>query len=168
MRRFPGISVVLATAALLPAGCGTSARDYTPAPETARASLQTALTAWRNGHLPGTITGSPTVQVVDTSRQQGQTLRTFEVLSETSQAAEGRCYVVRLVLDNPSAERRERFVVVGIDPIWVFRKDDYDKLGHWEHPMELPEPAESENASSQESQSSSADTTANVNDHDRS
>jgi hypothetical protein len=27
-------------------------------------------------------------------------------------------------------------VVIGIDPLWVFRHEDYDLLLHWEHPME--------------------------------
>ncbi len=137
--------VVLAAASLTAAGCGAGARDYTPSPQTARASLETALSAWRDGKEPGTIDARPVVQVVDTSRQSGQTLHSFEVLSETSQAAQGRCYVVRLVLENPATERRERFVVVGIDPVWVFRKDDYDKLGHWEHPMDLAEQGEPDN-----------------------
>jgi hypothetical protein len=158
MRRLSGISLlVLDAAALLAAGCGASARDYTPARETARASLEAALIAWREGDPPGAIAGQPAVQVVDTTRQTGQALRSFEVLSETSIAAQGRCYVVRLVLENPAAERRERFVVVGIDPIWVFRKEDYDRLAHWEHPMELAEPAEADAA-----------TSTSVNDNDRS
>ena len=146
MPRFPAAAVVLFIAAsLFAAGCRDRAREFTPAPAAGKASLETALSAWRDGKEPGKIDAKPVIQVVDTSRQSGQTLRSFQVLSETTQAAQGRCYVVRLVLENPAAERRERFVVVGIDPVWVFRKDDYDKLGHWEHPMELAEQVESEN-----------------------
>jgi len=85
---------------------------------------------------------------VDTGRQEGQILRSFQILGETSLRGEGRCYVVGLTLDNPAAEQRARFVVVGIDPIWVFRKEDYDKLAHWEHPMEEASPTSTEDQSS--------------------
>lgn len=141
------IRLTLAAAVLAAAGCRGGSADYTPSPESARASLEAALAAWCEGRSPGTIAASPPVEVVDTSRQEGQTLRSFEVLSETSHGAAGRCFVVRLALDNPAAERRERYVVVGIDPIWVFRKEDYDRLSHWEHPM--PEAATTTSVPSQ-------------------
>jgi hypothetical protein len=138
---FANVICLLLGAAIVAPGCGQRAGEYTPAPEAARASLEAALTAWRDGVAPRAIDSKPKVQVVDTQRRPGQTLRSFEVLSETSLAGEGRCYVVGLSFDSPAASERARFVVVGIDPIWVFRKDDYDKLSHWEHPMEETEPA---------------------------
>jgi hypothetical protein len=128
-------------AMLLAAGCGSRAREYTPAPQTARLSLEAALNAWSKGEPPGTVEGTPKIQVVDTTRLREQTLESFAVLSETSLAAKGRCYVVSLKLANPPADMRARYVVVGIDPIWIFRKEDYDKLAHWEHPMEATEPS---------------------------
>jgi hypothetical protein len=90
------------------------------------------------------------------------------VLSEVSLAAAGRCYVVGLKFDNPPAERRERFVVVGIDPLWVFRKEDYDKLAHWEHPMELPQPVKPDSQSPDRSGSSAAAASDSATDNDRS
>jgi hypothetical protein len=27
--------------------------------------------------------------------------------------------------------------VVGINPIWVIRQEDYNAMAHWEHPSEL-------------------------------
>ena len=32
-----------------------------------------------------------------------------------------------------------RFVVFGIDPLWVFRQEDYEMFAHWEHLMDGPE-----------------------------
>ncbi len=29
-----------------------------------------------------------------------------------------------------------RFLVVGIDPILVFRQEDYELISHWEHKMD--------------------------------
>lgn len=138
--------LTLGAALLAAAGCGSRAQQFTPAPQTARASLEAALEQWKAGSPPGRIACTPPVEVADASRLAGQTLRSFEVLGETSLGAEGRCFIVRLALDNPAAELRARFVVVGIDPIWVFRKEDYDHLAHWEHPMpETAAPAKSEN-----------------------
>jgi hypothetical protein len=37
---------------------------------------------------------------------------------------------VRLHLDNPAAEERAKFVVFGIDPLWVYRQEDYEMLIH--------------------------------------
>ena len=84
----------------------------------------------------------PAIRVVDTLRQPEQKLQSFEVLSKSQNSAAGWTYVVRLNFDQPAASLRARFVVVGVDPIWVFRKEDYDHLAHWEHPMPEPLPAE--------------------------
>ena len=130
--------------ATLATGCRKDASPYTPAPQTARASLEAALAAWQEGRPAGTLSaGERTIEVVDTTRVQRPKLGSFKVLSETSVSGQGRCFVVRLgfanpSIDSPAEELRERYVVVGIDPIWVFRKEDYDMLAHWEHPMEAP------------------------------
>jgi hypothetical protein len=119
-------------------GCGRSAERFTPPDAVARASLAAALEGWKAGRAPGTIEDvSPQVQVVDTERQPGQTLLDYQVLSEAASTS-GRAYVVRLKLNDPTSEERVRFIVVGIDPIWVFRKGDFDRLAHWEHPMHEP------------------------------
>jgi hypothetical protein len=55
----------------------------------------------------------------------------YEMLGEVS--GEGpRTFVVRLKLDNPVAKREVRYYLVGIDPLWVFRQEDYDALVHWD------------------------------------
>jgi hypothetical protein len=74
------------------------------------------------------------------NRQRFASRADYTVLNETA-AINGRTYVVRLQLSNPAADERVRFVVIGIDPIWVFRKSDFDRLAHWEHPMAVEEPA---------------------------
>ena len=126
---------ILCGLAALVAGCGRGVERYTPSDTVARASLAAALEAWKEGEVPGTIDDvSPTVQVVDTERQPGQSLLDYQVLSEAASNS-GRAYLVRLQLAEPPAEQRVRFIVVGIDPIWVFRKGDFDRLSHWEHPM---------------------------------
>jgi hypothetical protein len=118
---------------LLLAGCADNSHDrYVPAPDRARAALEAALRGWQSGQPPGPVEGaSPPIQVVDSHRQPGQLLRSFTVLGEAP--GDGpRCFAVRLVLDEPAEERRARFVVVGIDPLWVFRYEDYEMMAHWQ------------------------------------
>lgn len=135
--RSAGFQAVLLCALLLISGCGQGRPDrFTPSAATAKSSIEAALEAWREGLAPGPISNqTPAVHVVDTVRSPGQKLRDYQVLSETRASGAGRLYVVRLTLDNPAAQERARFIVVGVDPIWVFRKEDYDHLAHWEHPM---------------------------------
>ena len=44
-----------------------------------------------------------------------------------------RVFTVKLTLDRPAEETRVRYVVIGVDPIWVIRHEDYDMMAHWEH-----------------------------------
>ncbi len=108
---------------------------YIPAPEAARRALEAALAAWQNGQRPGRVDAvSPPAQVVDSHRRPGQRLRSYEILGEVKGSGP-RCFTVRLLLENPREEQKVRFLVVGIDPLWVFRQEDYDMMAHWEHPM---------------------------------
>jgi hypothetical protein len=119
--------------AIISVGCGgQSSSRYFPAEPIARRALETALTAWQDGQGPGQAdTGPPVIQVVDTHRRPGQTLESYEILGEVM--ADGpRCYTVRLSLDNPSEEQKVRFVVLGIDPLWVFRQEEFEMILHWE------------------------------------
>lgn len=119
-------------AGALGAGCGKQGFDrYVPSTETAREALTAALEAWKDGQAPGVIdTLSTPVQVVDDQRRSGQQLRQYEILGAVP--GEGpRCFVVRLQLDQPLEERKVRFLVTGLDPLWVFRQEDYEMLLHW-------------------------------------
>jgi hypothetical protein len=130
----------LAAAGLLAlaAGCADPAdpNRYYPPDDRARPALEAALAAWQRGDPPGQVPGAtnPTVQMADTHRTPGQRLKAFAVLG-VAPGNGPRVFTVRLTLENPDAELKARFVVVGIDPIWVFRQEDYDMLSHWDHPM---------------------------------
>ena len=45
------------------------------------------------------------------------------------------CYAVRLFLENPTQEQTVRFVVLGLDPVWVMRHEDYMMTLHWDMKM---------------------------------
>ena len=120
-------------------GCSAGRRGhaaYVPPEPAARQALEAALDAWQRGEAPGRVgTASPAVQVADSFRRPGQTLQRYEILGEV--AGEGpRCFAVRLVLDNPPEERKARYLVLGLDPLWVLSPEDYEMLAHWEMKME--------------------------------
>jgi hypothetical protein len=118
-------------------GCGPRGYDrYVPAEETARQALEASLKAWQAGQPPGRIDGpGVTVRVVDGHRRAGQKLAGYAVLGET--AGDGpRCFAVRLRFEGPREEQKARFVVLGIDPLWVYRYEDYQAMAHWECRMD--------------------------------
>lgn len=116
-------------------GCGSRSGGYEkfiPTEEVARGYLETALTACRDGRptAPVGAVGPPAVHLVDSQRKPGQRLTAFTVLGPTAGDC-ARCYAVRLTLEQPAEEVRVRYVVVGQDPIWVFRYEDYETVMHW-------------------------------------
>ena len=115
--------------------------DFIPSPSQSQDALRAALEAWKAGQPSGPVAGtSPVVHVTDSSRVSSQTLDDYQILGEVPGNAP-RCFAVKLKLSDPVEEKRERYVIVGIDPLWIFRHEDYDLLLHWEHQMP-PEPTE--------------------------
>ncbi len=97
------------------------------------------MSTWKAGHPPGIVEPtSPRVQVVDTHRKPGQALLNHEILSDSADARV-RTFSLRLTLSDSEERPVVRFLVVGIDPVLVFRQEDYELLMHWEHRMD-PEP----------------------------
>jgi hypothetical protein len=124
-----------AVLSLVAAGCGRdrSAARFVPPALTARQALESALRCWQEGRPPGKVEGvsHPEIILVDNCRRPEQTLERFTILGET--AGDGpRCFAVRLRLQNPSEEQRLRFVVFGVDPMWVYRYEDYEMMIHWQ------------------------------------
>ena len=121
-------------------GCARSSyKRFIPAEEAARAALTASLEAWERGEPHGPVAGTeaPVVHFVDSHHKPEQRLKGYEV--QTMVPGEGpRVFAVRLKLDNPAEEMRVRYVVVGLDPLWVLRQEDYDMTAHWEHPMKKP------------------------------
>lgn len=122
---------------VLCSGCGSRKgnQDYTPSSQLATDTVCRALDAWKAGQPAGEVAGtSPVVYVTDGGRNPDQVLESFEILGETRGPA-GRSFVVTLRLANPSEEIKTRYIVVGIDPLWVFRQEDFELLMHWDHRM---------------------------------
>jgi hypothetical protein len=132
---------LVATCMFSASGCGDRTPDYTPSATTAETAVRRALDAWKAGEPAGEIPETqPVVQVVDVGRKPGQTLADYRLLGET-RGPSGRTYAVTLNLENPRETIKTQYVVVGIDPLWVFRQEDYELLSHWDHHMPATEPA---------------------------
>lgn len=122
------------------AGCGQTAKNYTPSVSVAEAALHKGLDAWVAGKPPGEIPEmSPAVHVIDAGRKPNQTLTSYRILGET-RGPSGRTFAVVLTLANPDEELKAQYIVVGIDPLWVFRQEDYELLSHWDHHMPADQP----------------------------
>jgi len=108
---------------------------YVPAPSSARRAVEMALEDWRAGNPPRAIESvAPQVCVVDSLRPAGRRLERFEIVGEVP-ADNARGFVVRVVLEGEDTPQRARFLVVGIDPLWVYRQEDYESFSHWMHAM---------------------------------
>jgi len=113
-------------------GCGKGYQKYVPASSTARQALETALAAWKEGNKLERIDDfSPPIQVLDSRWLKGRVLRDYEILGEVHQEGP-RCFTVQMVLDGPRQEQKVRYYVFGIEPLWIFRQEDYDMLNHWD------------------------------------
>jgi hypothetical protein len=117
------LGLMLATCA----GCADKNFDkYVPSEDRARQALDATLSAWRDGKPVGTIEGAPVaVQAVDSRWQRGEKIAGYEILNE--EANEGpRLFSVRLTLQRPAGKQvTVRYFVVGKEPLWVYREDDY-------------------------------------------
>lgn len=111
-------------------GCGGGAGAYTPDPVTARRALESALTAWQNGSKPDQLaTASPPVNVVDGEWQAGKSLERFEVGGEENSEGAAKRFAVTLTMKKATpGEVKTEYVVVGRDPVWVYRAEDYDRF----------------------------------------
>jgi len=128
---------ILAALVLL-AGCRSrpGAEKFIPPPEKARQALDAALGAWQAGRPHGAVpdTADPAVEFVDSHHKPAQRLKSFDVLG-VAPGDGPRVFTVRLKLEEPADEVKVRYVVFGLDPVWVVRQEDFDMLAYWDHPM---------------------------------
>jgi hypothetical protein len=113
------------------AGCSGGGRveDFTPAEANARKALVAALDHWQGGGQSGAIPNtSPAVQVTDARWKGGQKIKSYEIVGAEPPAGTGpRWFKVRLVPASGEAVET-KYAVLGIDPLLVYRDEDYQKL----------------------------------------
>ncbi len=108
-------------------GCSSGYSKYIPSENKAKQALEAALNAWKEGKKPGVIEGAPmALEAVDSQWRRGQQLRSFEILSEEPNENGPRVFSVKLVMAQPAnQEVTVRYFIVGKEPLWVYREDDY-------------------------------------------
>jgi hypothetical protein len=107
---------------------------FIPSSELAREALVSALEGWKKGSPPRKLPSGQTIVVADTHRKPGQSLVSYRIVGEAP-LHDGRRFIVRARLADPEQEERIQFLVIGVDPLYVFRQEDYDMIAHWEHLM---------------------------------
>jgi len=136
------LTCLLTVTALL--GCKPAGNErFVPATQLAREALTASLDAWkREKETPELASGAPQIQFADSLRT-GRRLNRFAIIGELPIQG-GRRFEVELSLDDSERTEKAQYVVLGIDPLWVIRQEDYDMITHWDHPMPKDEVASSE------------------------
>jgi hypothetical protein len=108
-------------------GCASKTYDHLiPAEDASREALEEALSSWESGATDSKIVASGrTIQVLDAKWRAGQKLASHEILSVEADADGKSWFSVKLVMKKPAGEQNARYVVIGNEPIWVYREDDY-------------------------------------------
>jgi hypothetical protein len=130
--------------ALGPIGCrtksdGADAPAFLPGWDEARQALTSALSAWRDAPSPLPVSfDSAGVKFVDKQRGRDQRLLSYEILGQSA-VENARQFTVRLRLDGDDLPQLVRYIVLGRNPNWVFRLEDYESIAHWQMDMTQPE-----------------------------
>ena len=125
------------TVAAICGGCsrGPDPNRYVPSAELAQAAVEAALVDWQAGLPRGTINRLKVkVESIDNQRKKDQKLVGFEILGEVAQPG-ARGFAVRLTFQKETDNATVRYVVLGIDPLFVYRQEDFDLLNQWDHMM---------------------------------
>ena len=110
------------------AGCGGSGEaKYIPSEETAKDALTAALKAWQAGQPHGPVkSGAVPIDTYDARWQAGAQLERFEIVRNET-LDNHKAFIVNMKLADEPEEQEDTFLVIGKDPLMVFRKQDYNK-----------------------------------------
>ena len=133
MLRFVGVRVSHVIALLVAvnaAGCGGSSTTYTPTTETAKETLNRALTSWQKGEKSDALEkASPAIHVGDSQWQDGKALESFEILAEEPvPGPSNKMFSVNIKLKGGKSAAKTKYIVAGRDPTWVYQEDNFKRL----------------------------------------
>jgi hypothetical protein len=126
--RLAGLLIMAGLASILVTlGCGPSETRYIPAADSARASLEAALTAWKNGAPHEPVKSRETsITMFDSRWQSKAKLESFEITEELPPNPH-RAFRVKMRLARQKADEETTYLVIGIDPLLVYRSEDYER-----------------------------------------
>lgn len=121
------IPILMGCLLALSAGCSSKSTDkFIPSEPRAREALEAALNAWQDGKKAGTIEGAPMpLGAVDFQWQSGKKLTAFEIVGQEPNDGPP-IFSVRLTIKGINQPATVRYYVVGKDPLWVYREEDYN------------------------------------------
>jgi hypothetical protein len=135
-------ALVTSTPGCAPGGGDAVTPAFVPSWPEARQALESSLSAWCVAPSPVPASFDvPGVQFVDKTRKPDDGLLSFQILAQMD-IENARQFTVRLNLKGEEAPQLVKYNVIGRDPVWVFRLDDYEMFSHWEHDMSPPARAE--------------------------
>lgn len=107
---------------------------FIPAETDSRTALEKALESWKSNGIRGQIpeSSSPVLHLIDSTVPENKRLSRFEVLG-VAPGDGPRVYTVKLTFEKSTSETKARYVVFGLDPIWIMRQEDFDMMTHWDH-----------------------------------
>jgi hypothetical protein len=108
-------------------GCGGDrTEDYVQTTESARSALEASLNAWKNGEPHGTIkSGETAIDVFDTRWRDGAKLESFTIGEEVA-GDDHKQFRVSMRFEGALQDEENTYRVMGINPINVFRDEDYE------------------------------------------
>lgn len=114
--------------AALSAGCdGGSHERYIPPAEKARGAVEAVLSAWKAGEPNKTVTANgASVDFYDARRRDGRKLADFKIVEEVP-GGEHPSFKASLKFADKPQEEETTYLVIGIDPLNVFRAEDYKR-----------------------------------------
>jgi hypothetical protein len=111
---------------------------FVPSWVEARQALESALSTWRDAPVPLPASFDiPAVEFVDSQRKTNQRLLSFQILGQTD-VEYIRQFTVRLNLEGEESPQLVKYNIVGRQPVWIFRLENYEMISHWQHDMREP------------------------------
>ncbi len=124
------LAMCLTTCLMALAGCNRQEKveAYMPKGDAARQALEKALKSWQDGQKMGTIkSDAGNIQPQDFEWSAGKKLTKFEIGAEQAAGDGPTRYSVKITVGTKSKDAV--YVIVGKDPLWVFREEDYNRAG---------------------------------------
>jgi hypothetical protein len=125
-----GMFVGCIVVCLAAGGCGkTGQASYIPSEAAGKQALEIALAGWQSGKPMALIEseGTAAVQPQDSDWRSGKKLVRFSIANEIPTTEGPKKFAVQLTLAGQPKPIETVYLVVGRDPIWVFRDSDYQR-----------------------------------------
>ena len=108
------------------AGCGDGSAPL-PSTVASRQALQASLDAWKAGKAASSLSAEkPSIEVVDFEWKAGKVLTEY-ALGEDSPGQGTQTFSATLTLKGELATKSVRYMVLGLDPIRIYRDEDFNR-----------------------------------------